>query len=184
MSETRNVECISMLKMALTNPEEARAALPDYRLTRLVTARFELEPAELRIFAQFCGSDPEGLSTIDPAVFHDHLRAIVSNYGLRSLFQEDGPGRFHHIVRPSGYDYFNDRVSPLGMETWRADYRAMVPERQIMAATILWLYRAGKDSLWLRRVPCTWHAAHAIGILRSSNALSEWGRLVTLYPGW
>jgi hypothetical protein len=70
------------------------------------------------------------------------------------------------------------------MEKWRADYRAMSSAQQMFAATIIWLYRGGKDNRWLRRVPCTWHAVDAIGEMRRSNILADWGILVALYPGW
>lgn len=70
------------------------------------------------------------------------------------------------------------------MEQWRADYRHMPEERQMMAASIVWLYRAGKDNVWLRRVPCTWHAADAIVCLEAVGAFEDWARLYALYPGW
>ena len=54
----------------------------------------------------------------------------------------------------------------------------------MMAASIIWLYRAGKDNVWLRRVPCTWHAADAIDRLNAAGAFGDWARLYALYPGW
>jgi hypothetical protein len=33
----------------------------------------------------------------------------------------------------------------------RADYRAMTAAQQMLAASIIWLYRGGKDNRWLRR---------------------------------
>ncbi len=66
----------------------------------------------------------------------------------------------------------------------RADYRAMTAAQQMLAASIIWLYRGGKDNRWLRRVPCTWHAADAIDEMRRRDALADWGRLIPLYPGW
>jgi hypothetical protein len=52
------------------------------------------------------------------------------------------------------------------------------------AASVIWLYRAGKDNVWLRLVPCTWHAGDAIERMRSTGLLSDWARLFALYPGW
>lgn len=52
------------------------------------------------------------------------------------------------------------------------------------AASIVWLYRGRKDNCWLRRVPCTWHAADALKVLQSAEAITDWARLFALYPGW
>ena len=64
------------------------------------------------------------------------------------------------------------------MDQWRADYRAMPNVRQMMAASIAWLYGAGENNVWLRRVPCTWHATAAIACLRVAE---HWkiGRVAT-----
>jgi hypothetical protein len=70
------------------------------------------------------------------------------------------------------------------MAQWRANFREMSDERQMIAASIVWLYRAGKDNVWLRRVPCTWHAADAIKCMSATNVLTDWARLYALYPGW
>ena len=70
------------------------------------------------------------------------------------------------------------------MERWRADFRGMSQEQQMLAASIIWLYRAAKDNIWLRRVPCTWHAADAVDCMKSNNVLHDWARLLALYRGW
>jgi hypothetical protein len=87
------------------------------------------------------------------------LRRVIDRYRLDCLFVEDAPGQYHHTTRPGGYDYSVDVVHPKGMETW-------------------------KDRVWLRRVPCTWPATEALHALRESGALSDWGRLIFLFPGW
>src|SRR5258708_24814495 len=73
------------------------------------------------------------------AQFDEHLRAVIGRTGLTPLFRDDGPGRHHHAVRPSGYDYNADEVDAWGMERWRGDYRAMSTARQMVAASIIWL---------------------------------------------
>jgi hypothetical protein len=70
------------------------------------------------------------------------------------------------------------------MERWRADYRGMPNHRQMLAASIIWLYRGGKDNCWLRRVPCTWCVADALHDLKAAAAIADWARLLVLYPGW
>ena len=120
----------------------------------------------------------------DIALFNNHLRDAIVRFGLTSLFCDNGPGRHHHAIRPTGYDYHADAVDAWGMERWRADYRAMAEAQQMLAASIIWLYRGGKDKRWLRRVPCTWHAADAIDEMRRRDVLTDWGCLISLYPGW
>lgn len=116
--------------------------------------------------------------------FDFHLRDVIARYDLGALIRDDGHAPYHHSIRPTGYDFHRDEVIPVGMEQWRADYREMPDERQMMAASIVWLYRAGKDNVWLRRVPCTWHAADAIACLVTAGAFEDWARLYALYPGW
>jgi hypothetical protein len=115
-----------------------------------------------------------GLDQVHPSrdrgrSFDHHLRHIIKRYGLATLFSDDGPGPRHHAIRPAGYDFHSDAVIPIAMEQWRADYRAMAAHRQMLAASIIWLYRGGKDSCWLRRVPCTWRAADGLHALRSGG---------------
>ncbi len=130
------------------------------------------------------GSPIKGPFQHHPRPFDAHLRQVLSAYRLGRLFRDDGPGQHHHQIRPAGYDYREDVVCALGMELWRADYRAMEPVRQIMAATAIWLYRGGADSRWLRRVPCVWSASEALQELERAGSLEDWLKLVVLYPGW
>jgi hypothetical protein len=173
-----------LLSLALADPEHAKERFPAYRLTRLVTARFDMDDTEACIFANLA----RPLATVrllhDTAPFNDHLRDAIERFGLTSLFCDNGPGRYHHAIRPTGYDYHADAVDAWGMDRWRADYRAMTAAQQMLAASIIWLYRGGKDNRWLRRVPCTWHAADAIDEMRRRDVLADWGRLISLYPGW
>ena len=53
----------------------------------------------------------------------------------------------------------------------------------MMAATIIWLYRSGRDSTWLRRVPCTWRAAEALHYMNEAGCLALWLQLIASYPG-
>jgi hypothetical protein len=107
---------------------------------------------------------------------------MIRRFELASLFGDDGPGRRHHAIRPTGYDYHADQVNAGTMERWRASYRAMASARQMLAASIIWLYRGGKDNRWLRRVPCT--HGDAIAEMQSGAVLYDWSRLLALYPGW
>jgi hypothetical protein len=173
-----------LLRMALASPEEAYDRFPDYRLTRLVAARFDMNDAEALAFARLAGHTEHDDLKIGPRAFGDHLRWVIIHFGLARLFADDGPRLHHHAIRPKGYDYYAGQVDAVAMERWRAHYRGMRAERQMLAASIVWLYRGGKDNRWLRRVPCTWHAAGAVAVMQQHGVLSAWGTLIRLYPGW
>jgi hypothetical protein len=87
-------------------------------------------------------------------------------------------------VRPRGFDYRTSEVDKEVMTEWRRRYKALPSVRQMLVATIIWLYRGGADKTWLTRLPSTWHAADAVAALQEAGALRDWGRLVALYPGW
>ena len=68
-------------------------------------------------------------------------------------------------VRPRGVDHFNygaDQADAAAMVTWRRAYQARPRVRQMMLATIIWLYRGGANKTWIGRLPSTWHAADAV----------------------
>ena len=96
------------------------------------------------------------------------------------FYLTSGTGGLQEAINAHSYD----EVIPIDMEQWRVDYRRLSEERQMIAASIIWLYRARKDNIWLRRVACTWHAADAIAALSAAGALEDWARLYALYPGW
>ncbi len=78
----------------------------------------------------------------------------------------------------------NGQIRAEEMARWRADFRAMAPEQQMVAATLIWLYRAGPDSIWLRRVRCAWFAMDALRHLQDADCISLWLRIIATYPGW
>jgi hypothetical protein len=159
------------LHMAITGPAGRRDALAGMRLSAVVLSRLDLDGGDV---ATLLDGDTEAAGAGDRAF----------DAGLRGLITDDGPGQHHHAVRPRGYDFAAGEVDPLGMERWRADYRVMAPARQMLAATILWLYRGKRDFCWLRRVPCDWDAATAVDEMESAGVLQRWGALIARYPGW
>jgi hypothetical protein len=154
----------------------------DGRLSNLVAQRFDMDNDEALRFALACGGDLA--ATLGHEPFDCHLRAVIQRYGLMSLFRNVGYGPHHQAIKPTGYDDDADAVIPEAMAQWRATYRALPEPHQIIAATIIWLYRGGPDTVWLRRVAVAWPAADAIAHLRAAGALADWGLLVALYPGW
>ncbi|MDH7785480.1 hypothetical protein QBD01_001498 [Ochrobactrum sp. 19YEA23] len=177
-------EPLHLIGLSLMSVETARARYPAYRLTRLVASRLELDNEDIRQLSSVPGIDILPSSHDKLRSFDQHLRTIIARYNLDTLFQDSGHGPYHHSIQPTGYDFYHDEVMAVGMEQWRAGYRHMSKERQMLAASIIWLYRAGKDNVWLRRVPCSWHAADAIECMRAAGVLDDWLRLYLLYPGW
>ncbi|MGO4175749.1 hypothetical protein [Bosea sp. TAF32] len=177
-------DALALVELALRCPEAAKDRFPAFRLTRLVGSRLDLDERDIERFSDLIRVEAVLDRDDAPRPFNRHLRSVIASYRLGALFFEYGAGLHHHAVRPAGYDFDLDEVNPSGMERWRSDYRSMSDERQMLAASIIWLYRAGKDNVWLRRVPCTWHAADAIDCMKSNDALADWARLFALYPGW
>ncbi len=177
-------EPLELVQLSLNSTAMARERFPGYRFTRLVGARLELEDADMKHMSHIIGVDLLRPLSGVARPFEYQLRHMINRFELSALFGDDGHGLYHHAIRPKGYDFQRDEVHPTGMEHWRADYREMTDVRQMIAASIVWLYRAGKDNVWLRRVPCTWHAADAIVTLKATDALDDWARLYAFYPGW
>ena len=174
----------AFFSVTFADPVGARTRFPAYRLVHLVSARFDMDETEAAVFAKVRGQTLAEPPINRDMAFDRQLRSMIERYALTSLFSDGAPGRYHHEIRPVGYDYYADAVEPRGMEKWRADYRAMTAAQQMLAASIIWLYRGGKDNVWLRRVPCTWHATDAVLEMQRSEAFADWGCLVSLYPGW
>jgi hypothetical protein len=177
-------EPLAIVQLALRSPGEAKALFPSYRLIRFVASRLQWDGLDMESFSEIFE-----LNRVNPLIeqrrpFDYQLRHVIARYKLQSLFSDDGPGPYHHAIRPTGYDFRSDAVIPTDMESWRAEYRGMASYCQMLAASIIWLYRGGKDNCWLRRVPCTWHVVDALHDMRSAGAIADWAWLLVLYPGW
>jgi hypothetical protein len=116
--------------------------------------------------------------------FHGVLLMALQRMRLQRLFSSSTAGEHHRSICPAAYNEYTGEVDPAEMAQWRADFRAMAPEQQMMAATLVWLYQSGSDSTWLRRVPCTWFALDALHYLRDADCISLWLQLIATYPGW
>lgn len=119
-----------------------------------------------------------------PESFFGALQQAIHQLRLHRLFGHAHDGEFHRSICPSAYNERTGEHYPDEMAQWRADFRAMAPEQQMVAATLIWLYRSGADSIWLRRVPCTWMASEALQYMQDAGCLDIWLRLVARYPGW
>ena len=169
------------LHAAVAGSAGRRKALASMRLSALVLSRLHMDERDAEAFVD---DDAKSFGTVGDRSFDSCLRGLIWDFGLAPLFVDDGPGLHHQAIRPRGYDFAVGEVDPAGMERWRADYRAMTPARQMLAATVLWLYRGKRDFCWLRRVPCDWDAAEGVDELERAGALQKSGALVALYPGW
>jgi len=172
------------LCMPQSNQPKTEKALKNIQLVQVVLSRFSMNEPEAWAFARLCGDHQCGPESPPETSFHAELRRIIQKYQLWRFFNASGPGIEHRAIVPSAYDSATGDVLPSEMAEWRAAYRDLSPARQMMVATIVWLYRGCKDSIWLRRVPVAWGVVEAVTSLRSEGLLLDWGVLLARYPGW
>lgn len=171
------------LMISVTEGKETlNVGADEMRLSKLVAACLELNADEVDAIASVVGEGDEFHQS--PAAFGSVLKQAIRSHRLDHLFCSGDGGEHHRGITPSAYNERTGEIYPEEMARWRADFRAMAPERQMIAATIIWLYQSGPDSTWLRRVPCTWRAAEALLYMRDAGCLSVWLRLIGSYPGW
>lgn len=151
---------ITALKLNEPPQDSTTAKLEDMRLEHLVIALLDMDGGEAAPLEALSGS--EAPLQRNPESFHEALQQTLRQLRLFKLFTRSGNGDYHRSICPAAYNEFTGEHYPEAMARWRADFRAMTPDQQMMTATIVWLYRAGPDSIWLRRVPCTWRASEAM----------------------
>jgi hypothetical protein len=178
---------VAVVAMAMASPTFARGRFPKLRLVDVVAKAPSMDGREQRALAAVCGASIDGLpegSGRAPA-FATHLVDVIARHELDAFFLRDARLSINGIdVRPRGFDYRTSEVDKEVMTEWRRRYKALPPARQMLVATIIWLYRGGADKTWLARLPSTWLAADAVAALLEAGALRDWGRLVAMYPGW
>lgn len=172
------------LSLQTSKSIEAEQLLSGVQLSEIALCRLEMEPAEAWALARACGAVSFVPEPIDDSRFHAELRRIIQKFQLWKFFNASGPGLEHRSIVPSAYDAFVGEIRPEEMAGWRESFRALSPGRQMMLATIIWLYRGGKDSIWLRRVPVAWNVLDAVRVLKNEGLLVDWGLLIARYPGW
>ena len=156
--------------------------LDHMRLEELVLGLLNLNENEAAQVESLTGS--EALFELCPEQFYAMLQQAIQQFRLFKLFARTRDGQYHRSICPAAYNEVTGEHHPQEMARWRANFRAMSPEQQMMAATIIWLYRSGPDSIWLRRVPCTWKASEGLHYMHDSGSLAVWLKLVARYPGW
>ncbi|WP_423369809.1 hypothetical protein [Burkholderia sp. LMG 32019] len=155
----------------------------EVRMDRLVAGSLDLDDHETLLLEELAGGTCVRTMRA-PAHFFTVLKQAISELRLSRLFCSSSQGEFHRSICPAAYDERSGEHHPAEMAEWRAAFRAMAPEQQMMAATIVWMYRSGADSIWLRRVPCTWLAQEALRYMGDAGCLTIWIRLIARFPGW
>ena len=153
------------------------------RLGELVCSGLAMSHDEAAAAWAMAGAEPSRFER-GAFAFHAELMHAIRSLGLHRLFCGSSAGDHHRGICPAAYDERTGEIHAQEMAQWRADFRALAPERQMVAATIVWLYRSGPDTTWLRRVPCTWLAVEALRYMQDAGCVSLWLRLVCTCPGW
>lgn len=179
---------VAVVGYALVSRSLAAGRFPKIRLLDVVAKRPAMDAGEAIAMARLCGVELQPPFWGNAQPFADHLFDVLDRYEMQAFFQRlDEPLRSeqpHYAVRPTAVDWRQDEVIPEAMTAWRKAYKALPAARQMMVATVMWLYRGGEDKTWLSRVPWQWPAADAISVLHAAGCLADWARLVALYPGW
>jgi hypothetical protein len=183
LSETDPKFPISLIAIAVTSSTPLPQRLESVRLDFLVGRCLNMTYPETITLGSLLEGSPRKLQRT-PEAFYERLRQAISECRLWDLFTRIERAEWHRSIVPAAYNERTGEIYPSEMAKWRADFRAMAPECQMIAATIVWLYRAGSDSIWLRRVPSTWRAWEALHYMRDADVLDLWLNLLVTYPGW
>jgi hypothetical protein len=156
---------VAVVAMALASPTFARGRFPKLRLVDVVAKAPSMDSIEQRGLATVCGANIDGLpegSGRAPA-FATHLLDVIARYALNAFFTRVPDRAVNGIdVRPRGIDWRTEQVDTEEMREWRRRYKAQMPVRQMLVATIICLYCGEPDKTWLSRLPSTWLAADAV----------------------
>lgn len=173
---------VAAVRVALLPQNLIASRLDDMRLEDLVLDLLDLDESEAAQLEALSGSKVPFHRS--PESYCESLLQAIRQLRLFKLFARTHGGDHHRSVCPAAYNERTGGHHPEEMARWRTDFRAMAPEQQMMAATVIWLYRSGPDSIWLRRVPSTWKASEALHYMQDAGCLTLWLQLIARYPGW
>lgn len=176
------IDWVAAAKQGLLSQDTATSRFDEMRLEDLVLSLLDRDIEEAAKIDAL--SDSDSPFERSPERFYETLEQAIRQLRLFKLFARTHDGEYHRSVCPGAYNERTGEHYPEEMARWRADFRAMSPEQQMVATTIVWMYRTGPDSIWLRRVPCTWKASEALHYMHDTGCLAVWLRLVARYPGW
>lgn len=176
-----STEPVAAIAFAMVSPAFSRGRFPKMKLIDLVTKVPCMDGSEAVALAALVGVDIPPYR--DPHLFNEHLHDLIKRYELGEFFLTGQKPVQGIDVRPRGVDWTNWKTNATEMAAWRRAYKDLAPSRQMLVATVMWLYRA-RDKTWMQRLPSSWHAADSIVILKKAGFLRDWCKLAALYPGW
>ena len=176
------IDWVAAAKQGSLPQDASTTHLDEVRLEDLVLSLLDLDIEKAAQMESL--SDSETPFERCPERFYETLQQAIRQLRLFKLFAGTHDGEYHRSVCPAAYNERTGKHDAEEMARWRADFRAMSPEQQMMTTTIVWMYRSGPDSIWLRRVPCTWKASEALYYMHDTGCLAVWLQLVARYPGW
>src|ERR1700694_3836149 len=131
---------VETLILLLRSQQDGISCYEDARLDRLVWSLLELD-ADDACRVEALAGDVETMSGRNSVGFFDVLCQTIYELGLTSFFCRTWGGDLHRSICPSAYDEVTGRHVPLEMAQWRAAFRGLAPEKLMICATIIWLYR-------------------------------------------
>lgn len=170
------------VRQGVLPPDSITSRLDEIPLEQFVLRLLELDVEEAAQVDAL--SNPVSPFERSSQRFDEALQQTIRQLRLFKLFARTREGEYHRSLCPTAYNAAAGEHYPEEMACWRADFRAMSPERQMVATTIVWMYRSGPDSIWLRRVPCTWTASEALHYMHDAGCLALWLQLVARYTSW
>ena len=172
---------VEAVRLGVLPRNAATSRLDEIRLEDLVLGLLDLDCDEAARLASLSGSGPSFERCAER--FHGTLQEAIRQLRLFKLFTRTHDDELHRSICPAAYDERTGEHYPEEMARWRAAFRAMAPEQQMLTTTIVWMYRHGPDRIWLRRISCTWRASEALYYMQDSGCLALWLKLVARYPG-
>lgn len=172
---------VEAVRLGALSCDAATSRLDEMRLEDLVLGLLDLDCDEAAQLASLSGSGTSFERSAES--FHETLREAIRQLRLFKLFTRAHGSELHRSICPAAYDERTGEHYPEEMARWRADFRAMAPEQQMLTTTIIWMYRSGPDRIWLRRVSCTWRASEALHYMHDAGCLALWLKLIASCPG-
>lgn len=182
---------IVLTAYTIASPELSRRRFPDTTFIDLIAKRPAMDRNELLAFVAVCSNQIILPSSRSPEEFTEHLLYVIDRYGLNALFEILDRRHYqaiepHYQICPSGVSWLkpNQPEKHNGFAKWQDDYQELPQVGQLMAATIMTLYKGRPDDYWMENVPKEWDAVEGIERLLKHGAFEDWARLYALYPGW
>ncbi len=104
-----------LLSLTSADAADAERAVPPFRLTQLVMARFDMDVVEAAVFLNFCGAAPTPTPQNADAEFHAHLRRVIDRFRLDCSSRM----RRANTTTPLGREATIIRSTPCIPRTWK-----------------------------------------------------------------